>query len=139
MPNTVPTWATADDVLAAIGQPVTDTDHLDLCTDAANAFAWRRRVQAGYVDDPDISPGPDVTLGVVTYATTLYRERGSVDGFASFDAWQAGAVPTSTLGQVLRLLGTPRPAIDQPPVVPYVDPRLRGAPLVTSDPNRGTP
>ena len=115
MTNTVPTWATPEDVIAAIGQPVTDTDHLDLCTDAANAFAWRRRVQAGYVDDETTSPGPDVTLGVVTYATTLYRERGSVDSFASFDAFQAGAVPSSTLGQVLRLLGVGRPATDGPP------------------------
>jgi hypothetical protein len=113
-----PDWASTEDVLAAIGQPVTDTDHLDNCVEAANAFAWRRRQQAGYTaDDPFVAPGPDVTLGVVSYATALYRERGTVESFASFDAFAAGAVPSSSMGQVLRLLGVPRPAVDSPPVV----------------------
>ena len=113
---TVPTWATVDDVTAAIGVPVSNPDHLAACVDAANAFGWRRRAAAGYVDDPDISPGPDATLGVVTYATALYRERGSVDSFASFEEFAAaGAVlPSATFGQVLRLLGIPRPAVDRP-------------------------
>ena len=113
---TTPTWATVADVTAAVGVPVSNPEHLTLCVDAANGFAFRRRAQAGYLDDPDVSPGPDATLGVVTYATALYRERGSVDSFASFEEFAAsGAVlPAATFGQVLRLLGIPRGAIDRP-------------------------
>ncbi len=108
------TWATVPMVTDALGVPVTDPDHLQRCVDAANAFAWRRRSEAGYIDDPVRTPGPDVTLGVITYAVVLYRERGTVDSFGSFDAWQSGVVPTSTIAQVLRLLAVPKPAVDLP-------------------------
>lgn len=114
-------WATVDDVTDALGTvPVSASDvaHLDACTAAANAFAYRRRIQAGYSDDPAVSPGDDVTLGVVTYAVALWRERGAVDSFTSFDAYAAAAVPSSTFGQVLRLLGVGRPAVDAAPVDP---------------------
>lgn len=111
-------WITVEEVTDALGVPVTDPDHLQRCVDAANAFCYRRRLQAGYIDALEVSPGPDVSMAAIFYATALYRERGSVDSFASFEAYQAGAVPPSTFGQVLRLLGTPRPAIDRPPVVP---------------------
>ena len=107
------TWATVADVTDALGAvPVSDTAHLTRCTDAANQFGFRRRAQAGYIDEPDVSPGPDVTLGVVTYAVALYRERGSVDSFTSFDQFAVNAVPSSSFGQVLRLLGVGRPAVD---------------------------
>ena len=107
-----------DDVTDALGVAVagSDLEHLTRCTDAANAFAYRRRHQAGYVDLEDVSPGPDVTLGVITYTTALFRERGSADSFASFEAFAAGAVPMSTFGQVLRLLGVGRAAVDGDPV-----------------------
>jgi hypothetical protein len=114
------TWATVDDVTDALGVPTTDTAHLDACVAAANAFAYRRRLQAGYVDDETVAPGDDAHLGVVTYAVALFRERGTVDSYASFDAYAAGAVPQSTFGQVLRLLGVPRPAVDRP----YTDDEL---------------
>jgi hypothetical protein len=109
------TWATVDDVLAALG-PVADPldPFLQSATDAANAFAFRRRLEAGYADDPVVSPGADVTTGVVLYAVALYRERGSVDSFASFDAFQTGVVPSSTFAQVMRLLAVPRAQIDRP-------------------------
>lgn len=115
------TWATADDVVDALGSAPSapgDVAHLDRCTAAANAFAFRRRAQAGYVDDPAAAPGDDALLGVVTYAVALWRERGAVDSFTSFDAYAAAAVPSSTFGQVLRLLGIGRPAVDAAPVDP---------------------
>jgi hypothetical protein len=112
---TTPVWATVDDVTDALGTAPTDVDHLDACVAAANTFAWRRRAAAGYVDDETVSPGPDVTMGVTMYAVALYKERGTVDSYASFEAYAAGAVPPSTLGQVLRLLAVPKPAIDRPP------------------------
>lgn len=119
-------WATVDDVVAAIGTPTGDGDHLAACVDAANAWAYRRRYAAGYDDDPDVTPGPDATMGVTMYAVALYKERGTVDSYASFEAFAAGAVPPSTHGQVLRLLGIPKPAVDRlPPVEAELVARLR--------------
>jgi hypothetical protein len=88
-----PTWATPADVADALGGTADPADtFLIACTDAANAYAWRRRDEAGYVDDPAVSPGPDATMGVTVYAVALYRERGSVDSYASFEQFGAGAV-----------------------------------------------
>jgi hypothetical protein len=42
------------------------------------------------------------------YAATLYRERGSVDSFASFDSMAVGASPSATLGRIMQLLGCGR-------------------------------
>ena len=110
-------WATVDDVTDALGLPVSDPDHLGRCVDAANAYAFRRRYAAGYIDDPDIAPGPDATMGTIVYAVALYRERGAVDSYASFETFTAGVIPQSTFGQVNRLLGVPKPAVDRPPTV----------------------
>ena len=112
-------------MIDAIGTPVTDADHLNRCVAAANAFAYRRRSQAGYLDSTTTSPGPDVTLGVITYAVALYRERGAVDSYASFEDFATGAFPPSTFGQVLRLLGVPRPAVDRPLTPEELDDRAR--------------
>jgi len=58
-------WITTDDVTAALGSvSAADLPYLGSCTDAANAFAMRRRQQAGYVtDDPATAPSADVQLG----------------------------------------------------------------------------
>jgi hypothetical protein len=41
------------------------------------------------------------------YAAALYRERGSVDSYASFQD-MAITAPTGTMGQIMRLLGIRR-------------------------------
>lgn len=120
------TWCTVAEVEDALGVPVTDQAHLARCVDASNAFCYRRRLEAGYVDDIDVSPGADATMAAITYSVTLYRERGAVDSFASFDAFATGAFPTSTMGQVLRLLGAPRGQVDRPPLTPVATPYARG-------------
>jgi hypothetical protein len=122
---TTPAWATVADVEAALGVAVADADYVQMCVDAANTFAWRRRASAGYADDEAVSPGPDVTVGVTMYAVALYKERGTVDSYASFEAYAAGAVPPSTFGQVLRMLGVPKPAVDRPPTVEEIMARRR--------------
>jgi hypothetical protein len=107
-------WIDSTEVAEALGTvSASDTDFLDRCTAAANAFAYRRREQAGYTDDPDVSPGPDASMGTTMYAVALFRERGSVDSFASFEDFSTGVFPQSSFGQVLRLLGVPRPAVDR--------------------------
>jgi hypothetical protein len=105
-------WVLVEQVEAALGAG-TDDPFLQTCTDAANAWAFRRRATSGYTDDPDVSPGPDAELGVITYAMVLYRERGSVDSYASFDEFATGIVPSSTVTQALRLLGIPKPMVDK--------------------------
>ena len=105
-------WVTVDQVAEALGAP-TDDPYLQTCTDAADQWAQQRRAQAGYVDDPDVSPGPRVDLGVITYAVVLWRERGAVDSYASFDEFSSGVVPSSTVTQACRLLGIPKPMVDK--------------------------
>jgi len=105
------TWVTTAEVEEALGAPVGDPTWLAQVTDAANAWAFRRRLNAGYNDDPDLSPGPDVSLGTVLYAKVLYSERGAVDGFSSFEALEGFTPAVASLGQVNRLLGIPRAAV----------------------------
>jgi len=108
------TWIDATDVTVWLGidsATANDTTFLeDYCVGAANDFAYRRRREAGYKDNPTVAPHVDVKLGTVMYAAIQYRTRGSVDGYASFS--DMGTVtPIGTLGQVLQLLGCGRPQI----------------------------
>lgn len=103
-------WIASSDVLAWLGISVAtanDTAFVGSCTDAANAFAFRRRKEAGYFDSLTTVPGADVKLGTTMLAGALYRERGSVDSFASFEAMN---IPGSvgSMGQINRLLGVNR-------------------------------
>jgi hypothetical protein len=106
------TWIDADDVEVALGYAPAaasvDEAYLDDATKAANAWAWRKRHEAGYLDDnPTVAPGAAVKLGTTLYAMTLFRERGSVDSFASFQDMTITAAP-GTMGQIMRLLGINR-------------------------------
>ena len=84
-----------------------DTTFITKCVAAANAYAYRRRREAGYYDSLTTVPGGDVELGTIMFAGSLYRERGSVDSFASFE--QMGTpVPFGANGQINRLLGINR-------------------------------
>lgn len=107
------TWITADDVAVWLGLDYTneqDTAFLDVCVSAANAFAYRRRRAARYSDSLTLVPDGAAKLGTIQYAAALFREKGSVDSFQSFDAMQMTA-PTGSMGQILRLLGCNRAAI----------------------------
>jgi len=107
------TWADDTDVLDFLGvEPASqsDEDYLALCVEAANSWVFERRRKSGYTDLPNAVPGSDVKLGTILYAGTLYRERGSVDSFASFQDMPAIA-PVGTMGQILRLIGCNRPRV----------------------------
>ena len=103
------TWITDADVEDVIGV-VADLAFLTMVTDAANDWAWRRRYEAGYKDNPTVAPGSSAKLGTVMYAVALYREKGSVDSFQSFQQMPMVA-PTGTMGQILRLLGIGKPRV----------------------------
>jgi hypothetical protein len=104
------TWIVAADVLSWLGIAVAtanDTAFVGACTDAANAFAFRRRKEAGYFDSLTTVPGADVKLGTTMVAGSLFRERGSVDSFASFEAMNIPGT-VGSMGQINRLLGVNR-------------------------------
>lgn len=113
-------WTTPAAVQAALGPSVTfDTDPFaDAVVDAANDWCFRKRAEAGYTDVPDDdapAPSSDVAMGATLYAVSLWRERGSTDGFQSFEDL-AGFTPIGgTSGRVRQLLGVGRGQVDAPP------------------------
>ena len=107
------TWIVAGDVTEFLGiaaATANDTAYITTCLNAANAFASRRRREAGYFDTLAVAPSADVKLGTTLYAASLYRERGSVDSFQSFDAMTMPQ-PSMTMGRILQLLGCGRPQV----------------------------
>ena len=104
------TWITNQMVVDWLGiasATANDTTFITKCVAAANAYAYRRRREAGYYDSLTTVPGGDVELGTIMYAGSLYRERGSVDSYASFE--QMGPpVAFGANGQINRLLGINR-------------------------------
>jgi len=105
-------WITNQNVLDWLGiSPATanDTAFVTVCTDAANALAFRRRRSSGYTDALASAPSADVKLGTIMYAGGLYRARGSAsyDGFSAYESMQTGT-PAVAMGEILRLWGCNR-------------------------------
>lgn len=107
------TWVTANDIAdwLYVAQAVAaDVTFLTICAAAANAFAYRRRQEAGYTDSLTTVPSQDVKLGTIMYGGALYRQRGSIDQFASFDAM--GTASVVGLSPIIKqLLGIDRPQV----------------------------
>jgi hypothetical protein len=107
------TWITATDIEDWIGigtATTADTTFLTICAAAANAFCFRRRQEVGYSDSLTTVPSQDVKLGTVMYGGSLYRQRGSITDFASFDGMSTGS--TSGLSPLVKqLLGVDRPQV----------------------------
>ena len=107
------TWVTAEmleDWLGIGTASSGDAAFLTICASACSQFAWRRRMEAGYVDSLTTVPSQDVLLGTQMYGGALYRQRGSVDQFASFQ--NMGMTPVAGLnGMVRQLLGIDRPQV----------------------------
>ena len=107
------TWVTAAQILTWLGiatATVDDTTFVTQCASAANAFCYRRRQEVGYFDSLTTSPSGDVTLGTIMYGGALYRQRGGISDFASFDGMTAGS--TNGLSPLVKqLLGVDRPQV----------------------------
>lgn len=104
------TWTTSAlviEFLGISGATANDTAYIATCVSASNQWCFRRRQQAGYYDNPATAPDASVQLGATLYASSLYRERGSVDSFQSFESMSVG-VPTLTNGRIMQLLGVRR-------------------------------
>ena len=106
-------WVTAANLEDWIGigtATAADAAFLTVCAAAASQFCWRRRMEAGYVDSLTTVPSQDVFLGTQMYGGSLYRQRGSVDQFASFQ--NMGVTPVMGLnGMIRQLLGIDRPQV----------------------------
>ena len=107
------TWITASDIETYLTVPLlgaSDSLFLIQCASAANAFCFRRRQESGYIDSLTTSPSGDVTLGTIMYGSALFRQKGSIDQFASFT--DMGTAPVVGLsGIVKQLLGINRPQV----------------------------
>ena len=107
------TWITASDIEDWIGigtATAGDTTFLTICAAAANSFAYRRRQEVGYFDSLTTVPSQDVKLGTTMYGGALYRQRGSITDFASFDGMSTGS--TNGLSPLVKqLLGVDRPQV----------------------------
>jgi hypothetical protein len=107
------TWITATDIEDWLGigtATAADAAFLTICAASTNQFCWRRRMEAGYVDSLTTVPSQDVKLGTIMYGGALYRQRGSMDSFASFQS--IGTAPVMGLnGMIRQLLGIDRPQV----------------------------
>ena len=108
------TWITAQQIEDWLGigtATAADTAFLTTCALAANSFAYRRRLEAGYRNESLTTvPNGSVSLGTVMYGGALYRQRGGVTDFATFDGLGTGG----TMGlspMIKQLLGVDRPAV----------------------------
>jgi len=108
------TWVTAGQIEDWLGigtATAADTTFLTQCASAANLFCYRRRQEAGYHDALATSPSGDVTLGTIMYGGMLYRQRGSIDSFASFNDMGGAMGVTGLSGVIKQLLGIDRPQV----------------------------
>ena len=108
------TWITNTQISNYLDIPLTSTNAAALlvqCAAAANAFAFRRRYEAGYLQDSlSVSPGGDVTLGTIMIGAAYFRQQGSYTALASFDGM--GSPPANGITpMVLQLLGINRPQV----------------------------
>jgi hypothetical protein len=108
------TWVTSAQVQLWLGltSPSADeTTFLAQCVSAGNQVAYRRRQEAGYYDSLSTSPSGDCTLGTIMLAGAYFRQRGSIDQFASFDAMGQAITTNAFTPMVKQLLGIDRPAV----------------------------
>jgi hypothetical protein len=108
------TWITNTQISNYLDIPLVSTNAAALlvqCAAAANAFAFRRRYEAGYLQDSlTTSPGGDVTLGTIMIGAAYFRQQGSYTALASFDGM--GVPPANGITpMVLQLLGINRPQV----------------------------
>jgi len=103
-------WSSVGDLtefLGIAGATANDTAFMTTSVNASNAYCFKRRSQAGYKDDLVNVPDAAVLAGTVLMAASLYRERGSIDSFNSFQDMTISA-PVASMGRINSLLGIKR-------------------------------
>ena len=96
-----------EEFLGIAGATANDTAFMTTSVNAANAWCFKRRSQAGYKDSLVTVPDAAVLSGTVLMAASLYRERGSIDSFNSFQDMTISA-PVASMGRINSLLGIKR-------------------------------
>lgn len=107
------TWIDSGQVEGFLGvspASIDDDAFLTSAVEAGNDWAFRRRREAGYSDWYSTVPNHSAQLGTIIYAASLYRQRGSIDSFASFQD-MAAIAPIGTNAEVLKLLGINKPRV----------------------------
>jgi len=106
-------WISLEDLEAALGYEFDagDTAWAEAQVSAANNWAYRMRQSSGYEDHPNFSPNAAAKQGVILYASQLVKQRGAVDGYASFEAQGFGVAPGQSYAQILQLLGCKKPQV----------------------------
>jgi hypothetical protein len=107
------TWITATDIQTWLGISVAtaaDQAFTTQCAAAANQFIYTRRQESGWFDSLTTAPSDAVKLGTIQYGGMLYRQRGAIDVFASFN--EMGTAPVTGLSPIIKqLCGLDRPQI----------------------------
>ena len=105
------TWITASDIQTWLGIAVAtaaDEAFTTQCAAAANQFIYLRRQESGWHDGLATAPSDAVKLGTIQYGGMLYRQRGAIDVFASFN--EMGTAPVTGLSPIIKqLCGLDRP------------------------------
>jgi hypothetical protein len=105
------TWITASDIQTWLGIAVAtsaDEAFTTQCAAAANHFIYIRRQESGWHDSLTNAPSDAVKLGTIQYGGMLYRQRGAIDVFASFN--EMGTAPVTGLSPIIKqLCGLDRP------------------------------
>jgi hypothetical protein len=106
-------WIALEDLEAALGYTfdVADTPWAEAQVSASNNWAYRMRQSSGYEDHPNYAPNPAAKQGVILYASQLIKQRGAMDGYASFDNQGFGVAPGQSYAQILQLLGCKKPQV----------------------------
>lgn len=107
------TWITLEDLEAALGYEFDagDVAWATAQVDAACVWAYRMRQSSGYEDHPNYAPNASAKQGVILYAAQLVKQRGAVDGFASFESQAFNVAPGQSYAQILQLLGCKKPQV----------------------------
>jgi len=108
------TWVTSAQVQLWLGLTSPSADEstfLAQCVSAGNQVAYRRRQEAGYFDALATSPSGDCTLATIMLSGAYFRQRGSIDQFASFDSMGQAITTNAFTPMVKQLLGIDRPAV----------------------------
>ena len=107
------TWVSASDIEDWLGigtATAGDAAFLIVCAAAANEFCFTRRKIAGYQDQLASAPNGAAKLGTTQYGGALYRQRGGLQDFATFDGYGVGST-TGLNGTIKQLLGIDRPTL----------------------------
>ena len=104
-------WITGTELATYLGLTyASDSAFFTQCAAAASHVAYRRRLEANYLtDEPATVPSEDVKLGTLMLGMAIYRQRGSIDNFASFSDMGTGIPVTGLSPMVKMLLGIGRP------------------------------